>query len=196
MKLLNKYSLFSGLIVSALATTAATLGLTRTGGQEPNATPPAAKPQSTVRAESSFQPLAQQLDPLKAEYETALRTFMGFYRGSTIPPESLAQATKLQPDYPAFVRRIATLAASALRSPAVRDAMLWVIGQSPHGPYAAEFALAANWLVRYFGDDPDAIRVGLDLDNLPNPYRDNLLLTFYASAKSRESKGLARLALA
>jgi thiol-disulfide isomerase/thioredoxin len=38
--------------------------------------------------------------------------------------------------------------------------------------------------------------VGLDLDNAPSFYRDNLLLGFFASAKCRESMGLARLALA
>ena len=40
------------------------------------------------------------------------------------------------------------------------------------------------------------MRVGLELDNWPTANRDNLLLNFYASAKGRESKGLARLALA
>ena len=40
------------------------------------------------------------------------------------------------------------------------------------------------------------MRVGLDLNNSSSLYRDNLLLGFYASAKCRESKGLARLALA
>ena len=75
--------------------------------------------------------------------------------------------------------------------------MLWVIRQTRGGRMdGGGFAMAADWLVRHFGDDPDAIRVGLELDNWPNFERDNLVLCFYASAKSRESKGLARLALA
>jgi thiol-disulfide isomerase/thioredoxin len=49
---------------------------------------------------------------------------------------------------------------------------------------------------RHFGDDPDAVRVGLKFDNWPTADRDHLLLRFYASSKTRESKGLARLALA
>ena len=78
--------------------------------------------------------------------------------------------------------------------------MLWIIQEVGHfqseGPHAGEFALAANWLVRHFGDDPDAVRVGLDFETGRPSNRDTLLLNFYASAKSRESKGLARLALA
>ena len=42
----------------------------------------------------------------------------------------------------------------------------------------------------------DAVRVGLTLDNWPNASRDKLLLSFYVSTQGRESKGLARLALA
>jgi thiol-disulfide isomerase/thioredoxin len=38
--------------------------------------------------------------------------------------------------------------------------------------------------------------VGLELDNAPSFYRDNFLLGFFASAKCREAKGLAHLALA
>ena len=75
--------------------------------------------------------------------------------------------------------------------------MLWVIRRARgHGPNEGEFSLAANWLVSHFGDDPDAVRAGLELDNWPTGERDLLLLRFYASAKCRESKGLARLALA
>jgi thiol-disulfide isomerase/thioredoxin len=75
--------------------------------------------------------------------------------------------------------------------------MHWVIQEAKGGRAdGGAFDLAANWLVRHFGDDPDAVRVGLQLNNWPRFERDNLLLCFYASAKGRESKGLARLALA
>lgn len=40
------------------------------------------------------------------------------------------------------------------------------------------------------------MRIGLRFDSAPTTVRDQLLLGFYASAKGRESKGLARLALA
>ena len=51
-------------------------------------------------------------------------------------------------------------------------------------------------LARHHGDDPEAIRVGLGLDNGWTPHRDLLLSSFYASARGHEARGLARLALA
>ncbi len=50
--------------------------------------------------------------------------------------------------------------------------------------------------LRHHGDDPEAIRVGLELSNIISPHRDVLLAGFLASAKGREARGLARLALA
>jgi hypothetical protein len=57
------------------------------------------------------------------------------------------------------------------------------------------FTRAAALLVRHRGDVPEAVRIGLKLDNLLTPGRDALLLGSYAAAKGREAKGLARLAL-
>ena len=189
----------AGLIALGLATTGGAVGLA-TGGDEPKATTRAddPKPVAKVEAGRPEPPLAEKLDRLKAEYEGARRAFHSFYRGSTIPEVDMEKALKAQPDYPAVARRIAELAATAPKDLAVRDAMLWMIGQARGGfrSYDAEFVMAANWLVRQFGDDPDAIRVGLEFDLSPNAFRDHLLLGFYASAKGRESKGLARLALA
>ena len=165
--------MIAGLIALGLATTGGAVGLATAGGDEPKATPRSddPKPAAKAGAERPEPPLAEKLDRLKAEYEAADRAFHALYRGSTIPEENLAKAAEIQPDFPAVVRRIADLAATAPKDPAVRDAMLWVIGQAQrrrHGLYAGEFALAANWLVRHFGDDPDAVRVGLELDNWPN----------------------------
>jgi RNA polymerase sigma factor (sigma-70 family) len=191
--------LVAGLIALGLATAAGAVRLSAGSVHEVKATPPTddTKPLAKAETEHAGHSLADQLDRVMAEFERADRTFLGFYRGSTIPPENLAEATRIQPDYAAVVRRIAELGAAAPKDPAVRDAMLWVIGQARgSGPYAGEFALAGNWLVRHFGDDPDAVRVGLELDNSPTASRDSLLLTFFAAAKGRESKGLARLALA
>ena len=91
------------------------------------------------------------------------------------------------------------LAESSPDDPAARDALLWVIdkpGRGDMGAYGDEFARAAALLVRHHGDDPEAVRIGLRLDNVVTPRRDALLLGFYAAAKGREAKGLARLALA
>jgi peroxiredoxin len=144
--------------------------------------------------------LAEQLDRIKLEYEAAERSFHAFFKGSTIPDQDMERALKVEPDLSATVRRIAELGTVAPKDPAVRDAMLWVIRQTlgggDNGPNLGDFSVAGSWLVRHFGDDPDAVRVGLDLDGFPTANRDNLLLCFYASANGREAKGLARLALA
>jgi hypothetical protein len=91
------------------------------------------------------------------------------------------------------------LAESAPEGPAARDALLWVInqpGSADMRAYGDQFARATALLVRHHGDDPEAVRIGLRLDNRVTPPRDALLLGFYASAKGREARGLARLALA
>ncbi len=189
----------AGLIALCVTTTAGAVRLAAGGGDEPKVKPRAddSKLAAKAAAERSEPLLAAKIDRLKAAYEGAQRAFLELYRGSTIPEDNRAKAAQIQPDFPAVVRRIADLAATAPKDPAVRDAMLWIMRQSRgHGPYGGEFAVAANWLVRHHGDDPEAVRVGLKLDNWPTFCRDNLLLSLYASAKGRESKGLARLALA
>jgi hypothetical protein len=75
----------------------------------------------------------------------------------------------------------------------------WVVnkpGMFDVGPYGDEFARAAALLVRHHGDDPEAVRIGLSLDNIVSQHHDALLTGFYAAAKGHEAKGLARLALA
>lgn len=190
---MRQFWMIAGLIALGVATTVGTVRLTDGGVDD--------KPKATPRAERPKPSLAENLERIKAEYEAANRAYHTLYRGSTIPEENQAMAAKIQPDYPAVVRRIFEQAATDPKVPAVRDAMLWMIGPAgdggmDSGPYAGEFAMAANWVARNFGDDPEAVRVGLDLDNWPTANRDKLLLNFYASAKGRESKGLARLALA
>jgi RNA polymerase sigma factor (sigma-70 family) len=197
--------IITGVIALGITTTVGVVRLATAGGDEPRAKPaePRAddpKPAANAGAERPEPPLAKKLDRLKTEYEGTTRAFAELYRGSTIPEENRAKAAGMEPDFAGVVRRIFDLAAIAPKDPAVRDAMLWVIarglGGRDSGPNAGEFALAASWLIQHFGDDPDAVRVGLELDLAPNAYRDHLLLCLYASAKCRESKGLARLALA
>src|SRR4051794_10413192 len=63
--------------------------------------------------------LDEKLDRLKAEYEGAARAHGALYRGSTIPEEDRARAAEIEPDLPAVVRRLAELASTAPKSPAV-----------------------------------------------------------------------------
>ena len=192
----------ASLLALGLATTAGAVSLATGGDDDPKAPPRADAPKlaSKVQTDRPEPALAETLDRIKAEYEAAQRAYYELYEGSTIPEKNRAKAAEIAPDFPSVVRRVADLAATDPKSPAVRDVMLWMMGQaqggSGDGPYSGGFALAADWLVHNFGDDPDAVRVGLGLDNIVSLYRDNLLLGFYASAKGREAMGLSRLALA
>ena len=167
--------------------------------RRPRPGPTNPKPAAKAGAERPEPPLAEKLDRLKAEYEDADRAFFAFYRGSTIPEENLAKAAEIQPDFPAVVRRIADLAATAPKDPAVRDAMLWVIRQASA---ADDGRMPASSPWRRTGSSGTSAttptRCGWASSSTTGrtAYRDNLLLGFYASAKGRESKGLARLALA
>jgi thiol-disulfide isomerase/thioredoxin len=98
-----------------------------------------------------------------------------------------------------YARRAVDLAETSPADPAARDVLLWVIhhpGRSDTGPYGDQFARAAALLARHHGDDPEAVRIGLRLDNIQTPRREALLFGFFVTAKGREAKGLARLALA
>src|SRR5690349_6530037 len=101
--------MIAGLIALGLATVGGAVGLT-TGGDEPKTTPRPDDPKPAVKAgaERPELPLAETLDRLKAEYEDAFRAYN-------------AKAAELRPDLPAVVRRIADLAATAPKDPAVRD---------------------------------------------------------------------------
>jgi RNA polymerase sigma factor (sigma-70 family) len=194
--MMKQYWMVAGFIALGIATSIGAVGLAIAGGDEPKQKSPANELRIMAKSapERPELPLADKLGRLEAEYERAQWEFLAFYQGSTIPEKDRAKAAEIQPDLPAAVRRIFDLASTAPKDPAVRDAMLWVVRQTR--AKSGEFALAASRLVEHFGDDPDAVRVGLGLDNWPTFERDSLLLTFYASAKGRESKGLARLALA
>jgi|GEM_PF-1345594 len=201
--MINACVRIAGLIALGITTIVGAVGLATAGVNEPKATPSAEKPKLVaksvveVKGERPEPPLAEKIDRLKTEFENTDRAYSELFRGSTIPEENRAKAAEIQPDFPAVVRKIANLASTAPNDPVVRDAMLWVIQKSQSGRRdLGGFALVAHWLVQHFGDDPDAVRVGLELNNWLNFERDNLLLCFYASAKGRESKGLARLALA
>jgi len=115
------------------------------------------------------------------------------------PAEANRVNRKLGPDEVAYCRRMVELAATAPADPGARDALIWVIdhpGRSEVGPFGDLFARAAALLVRHHGDDPEAVRIGLGIDNNASFQRDALLYGFLAAAKGREQMGLARLAMA
>jgi thiol-disulfide isomerase/thioredoxin len=145
-------------------------------------------------------PIAKQYQQLVAEFEAEqMARRRARTKAQSTPAKPVVSETRARDLIVHFARRMVDLAALNPADPGARDALLWVIdqpGRGDMGAYGDEFTRAAALLVRHHGDDPEAVRIGLRLDNVLTPGRDALLLGFYAAAKGRESKGLARLALA
>lgn len=161
----------------------------------------AATQASDDQNQPSGKSVAEQYDQIKSQFEAELAASRrpagnadDARPKAVIVPKS---PIDLVTEYP---RKMVDLAESRPGDRAARDALLWVIDRpsigDSGGPYRDQFARAAALLVRHHGDDPDAVRVGLTIDSVLTPQREVLLLGFYATAKNREAKGLARLALA
>ena len=154
------------------------------------------QPAVAPRAEPS---LADRFAKLRAEYDAKQDAVSLAVEKAKTESEASKIYETMSPDEVAYTRRMIDLAISAPSDPVARDALIWVINKpnmGDYGAYGAEFGRAASLLVKYHGDDPDAVRVGFGLENVFSFHRDELLLGFFAAAKNRESKGLARLALA
>jgi thiol-disulfide isomerase/thioredoxin len=149
--------------------------------------------------EAEASTLAERVAQVRAEFESQRDAMHAAMEKAEDEREQNAIFARMNPNEAEFARRMVELALTAPKDPASRNALVWVIDKpymSDGGPYGDEYARAAALLVRHFGDDPEAIRVGLELDNVFSPRRDTLLYGFLASAKGREAKGLARLGLA
>lgn len=144
-------------------------------------------------------PLDERLEAIRSDYQAKE---LAVYDAMEKAPDQRTQNklyTEMAPDIAAYCRRMIDIALTDPKHSASRDALLWVInhpGRQDAGPYGDEFARAGAILVRYHGDDPEAVRAGLGLDNITSLHRDALLYGFLATAKSHESKGLARMSLA
>ena len=153
--------------------------------------------QASQRAEV---PIAKQFQQLLAEFEAEqIARRRDLTKGQSTPANPVISEKSPRDLIAHYARRMVDLALTSPADSGTRDALLWVIdkpGRGDMGAYGDEFTRAAALLVRHHGDDPEAIRVGLGLDNVLTPGRDALLLGFFAAAKGREAKGLARLALA
>ena len=171
---------------------------------------PATKPPTTdepkplpvteaARSTPAAEPMADRLARIKAEYMGAQTALWAAQAKAATPLEQNQLYSKMAPDEAAYCRRMIDLALTNPTDPAARDALIWVIdkpGQFDSGAYGDEFARAGALLIRSFGDDPVAVSVGLGKNNILSAHRDALLVGFYASAQSREAKGIACLALA
>ena len=150
--IMRQYWMIAGLITVGLATTGGAVGLaTARPRDEPKATPraddpkPAAK--AVVRPKPSVPSPRWPRSSIASRPSTRAPTgrLGAFYRGSTIPEENQAKAAEIQPDYPAVVRRIFDLAATAPKDPAVRDAMLWMIQKAQGGSETVRMPASSPW---------------------------------------------------
>jgi thiol-disulfide isomerase/thioredoxin len=186
----------------ALAGLAALLVTSVGGADEPTALSAASaeKSMSDDQSRRPEEPIAKRYAQIRAEFEAEQDSYRRAATRAESPRDKREVPAKKRRDLVVdYSRRMVDLAASLPDDPGARDALLWVIdkpGRGDMGPYLDEFTRAGALLVRHHGDDPEAVRIGLRLDNVVNPGRDALLLGFYAAAKGREAKGLARLALA
>jgi hypothetical protein len=114
--------------------------------------------------------LGNQFAQIPAEYEAQQQGFRQAATKAESPRDTRAVASKTSRDLVVdYSRRMIDLAESSPDDSAARDALLWVInkpGRGDGGAYGDLFARAGALLVRHHGDDPEAVRIGLRLDNL------------------------------
>ncbi len=183
--------------IVALSTTGAGV-LARGAAQDPKSSTTAPAPPEP-KPEPGPPPLADRLAKILAEYRAQEGAMLKAQENVQTQLEWNRLYAKMAPGDVAFCRRMIDLALTGPKEAAARDALIWVVnkpGRVDFLDYGDEFSRAAALLVRHHGDDPEAVRVGLQMNNIGSTHRDMLLTGFLASAKGRESKGLARLALA
>jgi RNA polymerase sigma factor (sigma-70 family) len=189
------------LMLGALGLTA-TGALTWAGGEDGSAKTPPARvqaPNPAAVATPPGPPLAEQFRRIRAEFQAQQDALSRAVEKAKDWREQSEIYTKMTPDDVTFCRRMVDLALKSPADPAARDALIWVLNKpyrADYKEYGDEFARAAALLVRHHGDDPEAVRIGLGMTNSLSLRRDELLLGFLASARGRESRGLARMALA
>ena len=178
-------------------TPAQTPAANRPADPPPPADPPAAAP--PVGTEKRPAAMAEDFRRLKFEYDLAMLHANTEAKAGKTRSEENEIRSKFRPDEDAFARRMIDLALLDPKTEAARDAAIWVMDmtwRSDAGNYQGEYEAAVNILITHHADDPEAVRVGLQLDRITSRRRDAFLEGCYANATSHESKGLARLAYA
>jgi thiol-disulfide isomerase/thioredoxin len=158
-------------------------------------------PKSNDQSRRPEETIAKRYEQIRAEFEAQLAAQRSAASKAESPREKAAAAAKTISDLVVdYCRRMVDLAESSPDEPAARDALLWVMDNAGRGDVRAsrdQFARAAALLVRHHGNDPEAVRFAVAPPSNPvTPRYEALLLGFYAAARGREAKGLARLALA
>jgi RNA polymerase sigma factor (sigma-70 family) len=196
MMMVNGFRVASMLLAVGLPTAAAVALSRADDSQAKKAAAAVALAAGSPRTEPT---MAERFAKIKAEYDAQQEAVSRALEKTSNQREVNAVYAKMSPNEVAFTRRMVELATSDPKDPVARDALVWVVdkpGMWKVGEYGDEFARAVELLVRYHGDDPEAVRVGLSVDNIVSHHSDALVTGFYAAAEGHEAKGLARLALA
>ena len=163
------------------------------------------EPQAQATAKDDPKPKPEKpsiADPYKQilkEFEGEQQKLSEAIEKAKTEAETMQIYDKMTPDDTKYSRRMVDLAETSPKDPASRDALVWVLNKlyrSDGGTYGDQVARAVRLLVQHHANDPEAVRVGLMLNNVFSRNRDALMEGMYASAEGREAKGLARIALA
>ncbi len=195
----TSFCTLSFLAVVGLSATGA--GLLARGDQAgvKDAAPGSTSTRTAGAAGKAERPIAEQFERIKAEYEAILTRATEASQAGGTDFERSRILFKMSPDQDDFARRMVELAATSPADPAARDALIWVIDKpfmQDVGRHGEHFARAVEMLLSHHADDPEVARAALELDNMSSRRRDALLEGILSAAKNRETKGLARLALA
>ena len=152
-----------------------------------------------MKAEAGKVSIADRYKQIVAEFDGEQNKLSEAVEKAKSQAEIVGIYDKMRPDDSIYSRRIVDLAETNPKDPAARDALVWVLNKlyrSDAGTYGDQVARAVRLLVEHHANDPEAVRVGLMLNNVFSRNRDALMEGMYASSEGREAKGLARMALA
>jgi thiol-disulfide isomerase/thioredoxin len=137
---------------------------------------------------------------IAAAWEATREKYLTTYAKAKTPRERSALAA-LAPDARAYSQQMLDLAESQPESQDARDASLWLVElaaqASRENRQANPFeSRAVMLLLAYHSDDPEVARRGLEWHNRPSRQREAKLSSIVKKARTFETQGLARFALA
>lgn len=137
---------------------------------------------------------------IAAAWVAAREKYLSAYVQAKTPRERSALA-QLAPDYRVYSQQMLDLAESQPESQDARDASLWLVElaaqTSREDRQANSFeSRAVMLLLAHHCDDPEVARRGLEWHYRPSRQREALLSSIVKKARTFETQGLARFALA
>lgn len=142
--------------------------------------------------------LQKQVDQLLVEYYSYVaERSMEKSKLKTIAEQSVVVG-KIFQQHNITSRKLIDLGLKNPKSTAARAAWCWVmdLGKNDSGEHGAELRRAVTLLLQYHGDSSYVASQAVMMNNVASPARDILIYGLNATARSPETRGLAKLALA